>query len=376
MNFLETIFLFFAFQAFVFSILFFLKKKGDRIANILLGTYILLFSYNIIYNVLYWTNLLNSLQYIHLTYTNRILWVLYGPILFLYIRRVIYKNKFRSIDILHFIPLFYALINYSPFYFLTVNEKIETLINGKMGDYIYFYTPYSITIIVALMLFYCGLLFFSFRPVIKSFNNSRWLNWLSYSFCGYVLSFSSYFVLVYFNLLNPGSDYFIGFSMIFFTGLLSYFGFLQPQVFDGLSMDKVLPFKKYQKTGLSKKYSLELKTILIDFMKEDKPYLDNQIRISHLAKKLNISKHHMSQVINEHFDLSFFDFINTYRVDQAKHMLTKDNNLNMTEILYSCGFNNRVSFYKAFKKFTKMTPSEYKLLKSKESLKMASKNNL
>lgn len=366
MNFLETIFLFFAFQALVFSFLFFLKKKGDRIANILLGIYILLFAYNIIYNVLYWTTNISSPQFIHLSYTNRIPWVLYGPILFLYIRRLIYKNKFRCIDILHFIPFIYVLLNYSPYYFLPTNKKVDTLINGKTGDFMHFYTPYFITIIIVLMLFYCVQLFFSFIPVIKSFNNTRWLKWLSYSFCGYVLSFSSYFILVYFNLLKSGSDYFIGFSMIFFTGLLSYFGFLQPHIFDGLSMDKILPFKKYQKTGLSKNYSLELKSRLIDFMKKDKPHLDNQLRINHLANKLNISKHHTSQVINEHFDLSFFDFINKHRVNEAKKMLAKDNNLNMTEILYSCGFNNRVSFYKAFRKFAKMTPSEYKLLKPEE----------
>ncbi len=360
MNFLETIFLFFALQAFVFAVLFFLKKKGDRLANILLGIYILLFSYNIIYNILYWSKLLNSDQFIHLSFTNRIPWVLYGPILYLYIKRLIHKNKIRSIDLLHFIPLLYVLINYSPYFFLSTHEKVDVLNNNKFGYYLYFYTPHFIKIIIVLMLFYCGLLFFSFKHNIKSYNNSRWLRWLSYSFFGYVLSFSSYFILVYFNVLDTGSDYFIGFSMIFFTGLVFYFAFLQPKVFDGLSMDKVLPFKKYRKTGLTRDHSLELKSRLIDVMEKDKPYLDSELRIAHLAKKLNLSRHHMSQVINEHFDLSFFDFINHYRVEEAKKMMVTDDHLNMTEILYSSGFNNRVSFYKAFKKFTKTTPSEFR----------------
>ncbi|MEW7290833.1 helix-turn-helix domain-containing protein [Aquimarina sp. 2304DJ70-9] len=149
--------------------------------------------------------------------------------------------------------------------------------------------------------------------------------------------------------------------MIFFTGLLFYFAFLQPKVFDGLSMDKVLPFKKYRKTGLTRDHSLELKSRLLDVMEKDKPYLNSELRIAHLAKQLNLSRHHMSQVINEHFDLSFFDFINQYRVEEAKKMMVEDDHLNMTEILYSSGFNNRVSFYKAFKKFTKITPSEYRV---------------
>ncbi|WP_160114567.1 helix-turn-helix domain-containing protein [Aquimarina sp. AU474] len=341
-----------------------MKKKGDRVANVLLGIYILLFSYNIVYNVLYWSNLLNSYQFIHLSFTNRIPWVLYGPILYLYLRRLLYKNKFRSIDFLHFIPLAYVLINYSPFYFLSAQEKIEVLINGEIRYFSYFYTQYFIQIIIALMLFYCSQLFFSFRFIIKSFNNYRWLSWLSYSFCGYVLSFSSYFVLVYFNILKQGSDYFIGFSMMFFTGLLSYFAFLQPQVFDGLSMDKIIPFKKYRKTGLTTKHSTELKSRLLDFMKQEKPHLNHDLRLDDLAKELNISRHHMSQVINENLDSSFFDFINQYRIEEAKKMLLEEDNLNMTEILYSSGFSNRVSFYKAFKKFTKTTPSAYKLQKN------------
>ncbi len=363
MNFLETIFLFFAFQAFIFAFLFFIKKKGDRIANILLGLYVLLFSYNIIFNVLHWSELLYSRQFVHLSITNRIPWVLYGPIVYLYINRIIHKNGFRSIDILHFIPFLYILINYSPYYFLSADQKIDLFSNGNFWHHVYLKNPYTITIIIGLMFFYCGLLFFSFKQNIKSYNNSRWLTWLSFSFFGYVVSFSSYFVLVYFNVLTEGSDYFIGFSMTFFIGLLSYFGFLQPHVFDGLSMNKVIPFKKYRKTGLSTEHSLEIRSRLIDFMEENKPYLNHELRLDYLAKTFNLSRHHMSQVINEHFDLSFFDFINQYRVEEAKKMMIEDNRLSMTKILYSSGFNNRVSFYKAFKKFTQKTPSEYKLKK-------------
>ncbi|GAA4277075.1 hypothetical protein GCM10022259_17990 [Aquimarina mytili] len=102
-------------------------------------------------------------------------------------------------------------------------------------------------------------------------------------------------------------------------------------------------------------------------METEKPYLDNELRLDYLAKKLNLSRHHMSQVINEHFDLSFFDFINKYRIDEAKEKLSNTTGLSMSEILYTCGFNNRVSFYKAFKKFTKITPTEYKQLHQKKN---------
>ena len=96
-------------------------------------------------------------------------------------------------------------------------------------------------------------------------------------------------------------------------------------------------------------------------MDEDKPYLKNNLRLNDMAQLLNVSRHHASQIINEHFNLSFFDFINKYRVEEAKTMLMeyKKDDLNINQIAYSVGFNNRASFYKAFKKFTHATPTDY-----------------
>ncbi len=362
MNFLETIFLFFAFQAFIFSILLLIKKEGDKTAKILLSTYIMLFTYNMVYNTLYWSKLLHSEQYIHLVLTNKIPWVLYGPILYLYTKRILFAHRFKNIDMFHFIPLLYVIILHFPFYFLSAQDKINILNTNTLLSYTYLYFPHFIKLIIALMLFYFGLFFFSFKKNIKSLNNLRWLQWLNFSFLGYILSFSTYFILVYFNLLTKGFDYFIGFSMVFFTVLLSYFGFLQPKVFDGLSMQKIIPFRKYRKTGLTEYQSATIKLRLIQHMEKDKPYLNHELRLDDLAQKFMLSRHHMSQIINEQFDLVFFDFINQYRVKEAKKMMIENDDLTINSILYSCGFNNRVSFYKAFKKITNITPSEYKSL--------------
>lgn len=367
MNFWETIFLFFAFQAFILSFLFFFKKKGDKIANKLLSVFAGLFGYNILHNALYWSDNLLSSQFIHLNYTVTFPWVLYGPILFFYARRVIHKSSFKIFDLAHFIPFFFIVINRFRFYFTSTEEKINIINNGNATDLFIYKDQYTIKIIVVLMLSYCIYIGFSLKNYLRSRNQSRWLSWLTISFSGYVLSFISYFVLVSFDLLSKESDYFIGFSMIFFIGLLTYFGFVQPDVFNGLSMDNVIPFKKYQKTGLKENLSIEYKSKLIDVMENEKPYLDNELRLDHLADKLNLSRHHISQVINEHFDSNFFDFINSFRIEEAKRMLNNNDELNISDVLYSSGFNNRVSFYKAFKKFTRVTPSEFKSLNEQNS---------
>lgn len=119
---------------------------------------------------------------------------------------------------------------------------------------------------------------------------------------------------------------------------------------------------KYEKTGLSETFSQELKEKLESVMIDQKLYLNHGLRLGDLAELLNISRHHASQVINENFKQSFYEFVNTYRIEEAKRLLcahSKNPSICVSDIAYQCGFNNRVSFYKAFKKVTKLTPKEY-----------------
>ncbi len=119
---------------------------------------------------------------------------------------------------------------------------------------------------------------------------------------------------------------------------------------------------KYEKTGLSETFSHELKDKLESLMHEQKLYLNHELRLDDIAELLNISRHHASQVINENFNMNFYDYINSYRIEEAKTKLCsgfKKSPDSISDIAYQCGFNNRVSFYKAFKKITRITPKEY-----------------
>lgn len=342
-------------------ILFFFKKKGDKIANKILGIYLLLFALNLISNVLFWTNQIFSLEYIHLFGTLPLIWVSYPPLMYLYTKRFTNQNKFNLKDLVHIIPILILTLSYSRFFILNAQTKLEVLVSNQFIHYQYF-GRYIHLVTALTMIFYVILIYSSFKKSIKlDYNKKRWLRWVIGAFSCYVLAMLSYFVLSYFKLISTKHDYFIMYTIIFFIGLVTYFGFMQPEVFNGLTMDKILPFKKYQKTGLSESLSLELKEQLFDLMKNDKPYLDSDLRLADLAEKLNISKHHTSQIINEHFNSSFFFFINTYRIKEARALLEKNNSLNISDVIYSSGFNNRVSFYKAFKTHTGVTPTEYKL---------------
>lgn len=148
-------------------------------------------------------------------------------------------------------------------------------------------------------------------------------------------------------------------------GTLIYFCLRYPNKFLRQA-SPVLPFNqkstKYEKTGLSESFSQELKDKLENFMTEEKLYLNHELRLGDIADLLNISRHHASQVINENFQMSFYDYVNSYRIEEAKSKLESDfgnTSTSISDVAYQCGFNNRVSFYKAFKKITRITPKEF-----------------
>lgn len=109
---------------------------------------------------------------------------------------------------------------------------------------------------------------------------------------------------------------------------------------------------------LVKKYMLELLTV----MKEEKPYLDPNMTVTKLAKRLGVSKEHISQTINQCFYMNFNQFLNKYRIEEAKERLKdpKESQYVVFKIALDVGFNSKSTFNTAFKKFTGMNPSQYR----------------
>ena len=120
--------------------------------------------------------------------------------------------------------------------------------------------------------------------------------------------------------------------------------------------------EKYKTSTLDPKKADELTPKLTQLMDEEKIYLNPDLTLSELAKSLKIHSNHLSRIINERFGFSFNDFINSYRIKEAQHLLSDPQNRRktITEIMYDCGFYSKSVFNTAFKKFTGFTPSEYR----------------
>lgn len=117
--------------------------------------------------------------------------------------------------------------------------------------------------------------------------------------------------------------------------------------------------KKYRNSGLSVELAKDLKTKLQYLMDNEKTYLNPELKLIDLASKMGISAHMTSQLINQEFGEDFNRYINNYRIKDAISIFRKGKYGSISEVLFYVGFNNKTTFNRAFKKYTKKTPSEF-----------------
>ena len=125
---------------------------------------------------------------------------------------------------------------------------------------------------------------------------------------------------------------------------------------------------RYQKSGLRREQADAHKRRLLNLMKAERPYLAADLTLPALARKMNCSINHLSQVINGEFHLSFYEFLNQYRIEDAKELLTResDSRDSAGHVAAQVGFNSNSAFYAAFKRFCQHTPAQYRRLHCKD----------
>ena len=97
-------------------------------------------------------------------------------------------------------------------------------------------------------------------------------------------------------------------------------------------------------------------------MELNKPYLNPSLSLYKLADEISISPKHLSQIINSTFEQNFYQYINSYRIEVCKEILSDktQNYINILAIAFEVGFNSKNSFNSAFKKHTGVTPTEFR----------------
>lgn len=176
---------------------------------------------------------------------------------------------------------------------------------------------------------------------------------------------------IHFQLLPMENTFaFVGIALSLMLVGFGFYGFRQTSIFSNMgvlatkaSLQKnTTETASYAKSGLSQEKVENLANVLSQNMKLQKPYLNENLSLKILAEQCNLQPAQLSQVINQYYKMNFYDFVNQYRVEDAKNRIRSSNfdHLSILGIAFDCGFKSKSSFNRYFKKYTGISPSEFK----------------
>lgn len=352
------------FQLLFVGIFLITHKKGNRRNNILLGTLFILIAWNMGDLTLKINGIV--LKWEFLQQIDDAFFLLYGPIIYFYTQGVIFRDfKLSGSNLLHLIPFLLLMIillvqgNQIP-------ETSEEIIENNLPWQFYMISAFM----YAHLFIYLGLSYKSlwkYRKIIKnkySQIDQINLDWLSFSLNTFGLITFISLIHNFVALTENRSVFMITLVLLlififYFVNHVIFKALRQPEIFAGITQNETT---KYLGSILTQDQIDEYKMRLLVLFRSEKPYLNPQLSLNDLAEKLSLSTKHLSQVINQSFNKSFFDFINSYRIKEAQQifMESTDDKLTILEVMYHVGFNSKSSFNTAFKKETGQTPSEFR----------------
>ena len=157
-------------------------------------------------------------------------------------------------------------------------------------------------------------------------------------------------------------DYFIYLYLTFMLFTTSVNIMNSSSYFNEVSTFFEAPVLKYQKSSLASEEKEIILSAIIEQMQTEKYFKKSTASLTGLAKSINQSSHHVSQVINEKLDQSFFEMIASYRVEEAKEILKTElgKKITIEDVAERVGYNSKSAFNTAFKKFASTTPSSFR----------------
>lgn len=283
--------------------------------------------------------------------------LLIGPSLYFYLKETFKEEITRRSILYHFLIPGIAFVLILPVLIGDFGVNVNWPVDFKK-------IAGSPTILTGHILFYTILIHFITQNDWQVDTNIKaWTNIISWGMKIYTIAFLSYFILVPASFFNPQWDYAI--SMVMGLGILiiAYMGLLQKRVFSSEPISSIISIQKYQSSSLTAGASESIKKRLERLLTEEQVFKENELRLDDLASYLDISRHQLSQVINEHYKVNFFELLNKYRVDYVRKVLSDPAYANYTiiQIAYEAGFNNKASFNKYFKREMGITPSAYRM---------------
>ncbi|MEM7369572.1 MAG: helix-turn-helix domain-containing protein [Bacteroidota bacterium] len=175
----------------------------------------------------------------------------------------------------------------------------------------------------------------------------------------YLCSVIFYGVLVTQTFYKRDWDYFLILPMAVFVYYLSYLLLSRPEWWR--SDLKKLSDKKYQKSVLSNKDLHAILEQVDQVVHQQRWFVQADLSLESIAKETGLSRHHISQALNQEKGMSFSQYINQLRVEEAQHLIREDqDHSTLLTIAFQAGFQTKASFNHHFKRITGLTPSQFK----------------
>ena len=360
----NTLYMIIIFQLLFFCAFLLFTPKNKR-QNRLLGLFLISQAFGVFH--LYSENIAQDLISItpHLLYIGKPFILMYGPALYLYVKSITNPEQITKRQFIHFLPFFIFLVYLSiTFYLKPAGIKQDIYSSGEIINIIHQPLLHLFTKIqIILYVLACLRLIHHYQIELKenySSTKSQSLAWLKSFIYFYIIASILSFTLSLHLSIVPSLHHYVYFLMLIafflFFNFIVYNALIHPEIFH------ISVSGKYQGSTLSRETRARYSDKVKQYMISHKPYLNSNLKIDDLARELSMPSWHLSQVLNQEFKQSFFDFINSYRINEAKQLLTSSGQSGQTilEILYQVGFNTKASFNKAFKKHVGITPSDYK----------------
>lgn len=325
----------------------------------------------------------NYRQFPNLIGWGDLLALVHGPFLYLYILHLTTPTKFSKKKLLHFLPIAFAYLLWMSFLLQNPTQKLLLYDQGFSSPYyktIGIVTNVGIIISGIVYVLAAIVLLHRYKKKIsEEFSNTDKisLNWLRYLIAG--IAGIWVFVIFY-----PTAES-IYFSASLYICFIGFFGVRQQQIFKTSTASSLSTNEHYtssiQKESHSEASNAELppnktkydwsslteaeaELIFLQLnriMAQEKLYKNAELTLSKLAESLQLKDAALSQVINSKFNKSFYDYINSLRVDECVKMIADEKNQNYTllSIAFDCGFNSKSSFNRNFRKFTGKSPSDF-----------------
>lgn len=284
--------------------------------------------------------------------------LMYGPLIFLFVRSHMSENNRKSW--LHFVAALFLL------FWIFLGEYFNTSTSLK-----------ELTILQSIVFFHIGMyLYLAFKTYKQyqtiAIQTRSQLNDDKIKLIQSIILFVGFLFLIsiiqsYTELESKESINQLltaTISLIILSGMLIiiYQGMDKPHLYSAITPQEkqlVTDINQYVGSTLTEESAIKNLEHLKYFMQSEKPYRQENITINKLAVITGIPSRQLSQIINQRLNQNFFDFINSHRIKDAQEQLESPD-VRVSEVMYEVGFSSRSSFNTAFKKYTGMTPSQYR----------------